>query len=78
MKEAQECVIENNAIKMVGDWILATLSPAELRKIIEHKGKVLEPDSALIINVRITLFELDSLQKFGILPHSRDCFEIKK
>lgn len=72
-----EYVIEKPDIKAVGDWILGILTPTELNKIIAHKAKRIEPASDLILNIQITLFELEALQHYGHLPNRRNCFELK-
>ena len=73
-----EPIIENKDIKAVGDWLHGTLSPIELEKIVKHKACSIEPSSEVIIDLKVTLFELEALHLFGHLPDKRNCFEIKK
>lgn len=75
MKE--NIVVENNDIKSVGDWLWHLLSPIELSKILHYKHAVIEPSSNVILNIQITLWELEQLHNFGHLPEPRNCFEIK-
>jgi hypothetical protein len=58
----------------VGDWLFNTLSPVELAKILRHSGTI-EPDSKVLLNIEITLFELEVL-RLGYIPTGRNCFEI--
>jgi hypothetical protein len=70
-------VVENKDIKTVGDWLWHLLSPVELSKILQNKHAVIEPSSKVVLNIQITLWELEQLHDFGHLPESRNCFEIR-
>ena len=71
----RDIVIENKDIKAVGDWLYGLLPPVELMKIVEHTQKVMEPD--IMLNIKLSLFELESLHLFGHLPEKRNCFGVK-
>jgi hypothetical protein len=74
----KEKIVENGDIKKVGDWLYGTLSPIELSKILQNKHAVIEPSSGVVLNIKITLWELEQLHEFGHLPEKRNCFEIKR
>lgn len=66
----------NYEVKQAGDWLYGILPPKELKKIVEHYGKI-EPSSKVVLSFDITLFELETL-RLGRVPESRNCFEITK
>ncbi len=62
-------------VKGVGDWLYETLSPIELKKIIEHESRAIEPADEVILDIHISLFELEAL-RLGHIPEKRNCFEL--
>jgi hypothetical protein len=70
--------VENKDIKAVGDWLYNTLPPIELGKILKNKHSVIEPSSDIILDIKITLFELEAMQLYGHLPEGRNRFGIKE
>ena len=67
--------MENEAVGKVGDWLYGTLSPVELKKIIEHECKAVESADKVVLSVQISLFELEVL-RLGHIPDKRNCFEL--
>lgn len=66
----------NNDVTKVGNWLWGLLSPKELEKIMEHSKRTIEPSSKVILNLELTLFELEALKDYGHVPDRRNCFEI--
>lgn len=67
--------MENTDIGRVGDWLYGILSPIELKKIIEHENRAIEPTDKVVLDIQISLFELEVL-RVGHLPDKRNCFEL--
>jgi len=63
------------AVKEVGDWLYGTLSPIELKKIMEHEDRAIEPADGVKLDIQMSLFELEAL-RLGHIPEKRNCFEL--